>query len=107
MAIIEMPVRSDIASYEFKQEIEGVVYTFKFRFNERMGRWVFTIADENGIDLLSGIPVQANVNLKGRFKQTTLPPGLFLCYDETGAARNPNRETFGNDVKFFYEEASG
>lgn len=105
--ILELPVRSDIPSFEFKQELEGVVYTLKFKWNERMARWLMSIADEVGEDLLAGIPVQTNVDIKGRFKQSTLPPGLFLSYDNSGAARNPDRDTFGSDVKFYYEEASG
>lgn len=107
MAIIELPVRGDLASFEFKIELETTVYTMKFRWNERMSRWVFTIADENGIDIVSSLPVQTNVNIRGRFKQETLPPGLFTALDETGAARNPDRDTFGGDVKFFYQEANG
>ena len=107
MAIIELPVRGDLPSFEFKIELEGVVYTLKFRWNERMARWLFSIANEVGQDIVAGLPVQTDVDIKGRFKGSTLPPGLFLSLDETGAQRNPDRETFGEEVKFLYEEASG
>lgn len=104
MAIIEIPVRSDIAAYQFKQEIEAVIYNFNFRWNERMSRWFFSIGDEEDVELLSGIPVHTNVDLKGRFRQEKLPRGRFLCYDETGKGRDPDRSNFGTEIKFLYEE---
>lgn len=106
MAIIEIPVRADIAAYQFKQEIESVVYSFNFRWNERLSRWFFSIGNEEDVELLSGIPVQTNVDLKGRFRQVELPPGRFICYDETGKERDPDRTNFGTEIKFLYEESS-
>ena len=106
MAILEMPVRGDVPEYQFRLELQGTVYTFRFKWNTRMERWIMDIADEQDNDILNGIVVQANVDLKQRFRQTTLPPGLFLAFDETGAARNPDRDTFGNEVKLFYEESA-
>ena len=41
MAVIELPVRNDLPNYEFKSELDGVVYTLRFRFNERLNDWVF------------------------------------------------------------------
>jgi len=105
MALVELPVRSDIPQYQFRIDLEGTVYTLRFKWNTRMERWIMDIADEQDNDLLNGIPVHSSVDLKQRFRQTTLPPGLFLAFDETGAVRNPDRDTFGNEVKLFYEEA--
>lgn len=106
MAILELPVRADIPSYQFRQEIEGVVYTLRFRWNSRMETWIFDIADEQENDLLVGIPVLSSVDLKSRFKMTTIPPGLFVAFDQAGDQRKPDRDTFGREVKFFYEEAN-
>lgn len=105
--IVDLPVRSDLPAYSFKIELEGVVYTLRFRWNERMARWIFDIADEQGQDLVVGLPVHTDVDIKGRFRQSTVPPGLFVAYDETGAQRNPDRSNFGGEVKFFYQESDG
>lgn len=106
MALLEMPVRADLPQYQFRIELEGTIYTLRFKWNTRMELWVFDIANEQDVDLLNGIPVQTNVDLKQRFRQDTLPPGLFLAFDETGAERDPDRDTFGNEVKFFYDEGA-
>lgn len=106
MAILEIPVRSDIPSYQFRIELDGTIYTLRFKWNTRMEIWIMDIADEQDNDLLNGIPVYTDVDLKQRFRQETLPPGLFVAYDETGARRNADRDTFGNEVKLFYQEAT-
>lgn len=106
MATVELPVRSDIAAYQFQAELDAIVYTFNFRWNERMNTWFFSIGNEEQVEILSGIPVQTNVDLKGRFRQAELPQGVFIAYDETGKARNPDRTNFGSEIKFLYEEVS-
>lgn len=105
MAVIEIPVRADLPAYEFKMELEGTLYTLKFRWNERMAIWIFTLADEQGQDLLCGMPLYSGVDLAAHFKRDELPPGLFMVYDEAGKGREADRENFGVDLKFLYEES--
>ena len=106
MAILEMPVRSDLPAFTFKQELEGTVYTFNFRFNERFGCWIMDIQDEQGADILLGIPVQTDVDIASRFLGTNLPPGQFVCIDESGEQRNPDRDDFGGEIKLMYLESN-
>lgn len=106
MAILEMPVRSDLPSFTFKQELEGTVYTFDFRYNVRFECWIMDIRTEQGADILLGIPVQTDVDIASRFLDARLPRGQFAVIDETGAQRNPDRETFGGEVKLFYLEST-
>ena len=102
MAILEMPVRSDLPAFTFKQELEGTVYTFDFRYNERFECWIMDISTEQGTPILQGTPVQTDVDIASRFLDPRLPKGHFAVIDETGEQRNPDRETFGGEVKLFY-----
>lgn len=106
MAIFEMPVRNDIAAYSFKIELDLVIYTLSFRYNKRMSSWIMDIADEQESPILMGIPVQTNVALINRFIDEQLPPGQFLCLDETGDQRSPDRDNFGLDIKLLYLDRS-
>ena len=106
MAVFELPVRSDLPAYTFKQELEGSVYTFGFRFNERFGVWIMDISDEVGSPIILGTPVYTDVNILGRFPYESLPPGFFVCIDQTGEQRNPSRDDFGNEIKLLYLESS-
>ena len=106
MATFEMPVRSDLPSYTFKQELEGTVYTFGFRYNERFAAWIMDISDETGNPIILGTPVLTDVDILSRFPYESLPPGQFLCIDETGQQRNPDRDDFGDEIKLLYLESS-
>lgn len=102
MAIFELPVRSDLPAFSFKAELDLVVYTFDFRFNERFDCWVMDVSSETGDPILMGIPVQTEVDITSRFLDERLPPGQFVVLDETGNQRDPDRISFGNEVKLFY-----
>jgi len=95
MAVIEMPVRADLPAFTFKQDLEGTVFTFDFRFNVRFNNWIMDISDEQGNPIILGTPVQTDVDILSRFIFDGLPPGQFVVIDETGAQRNPDRENFG------------
>lgn len=101
-----MPVRSDIPAYKFQIDLEGTLYTFTFRYNSRMSRWIMDIADENETTILLGVPVLTEFSLIERFKDDRLPPGAFLALDESGNQKQPAREDLGNDVKLFYIESA-
>lgn len=106
MAIVEMPVRNDLPAFDFKQELEGTVFTFAFRFNVRFNAWIMDILDETGdVPIILGTPVFTDVDILSRFIYDTLPPGQFVVLDETGAQRNPDRDNFGGEVKLFYVES--
>ena len=100
-----MPVRSDLPAYKFQLDLEQILYTFTFRYNERMDRWIMDIADENEDDLLLGTVVLTEWPLIQRFKDDRLPPGEFMAIDESGEFKYPGREELGNDVKLFYIES--
>jgi len=106
MAVLEMPLRADIPAYSFQLNLEGNLYNWKIRYNERMGRWLMDILDENKITLIAGIPIQTRFSLLSRFKNPDLPPGYFIAVDESGENKQPSREDLGNDVKLFYIESN-
>jgi len=105
MAILQLDVRSDIPAYQFRQNLDGTVYTLRFRWQSRMCVWIFDILNEQEEPLLVGMPVLTNSNINRRFLRAGVPPGFFVSADESGQNRNPDRETFGQEVKFFYVEA--
>lgn len=105
MAVIEIPVRSDFKAYTIQVDLEGVTYTLNFRFNTRLQNWVMDIADAAGTDLLNGVVLLTNVALTSYVVKDGLPPGKFICIDESGANRDAGIEDLGNDVKLLYEES--
>lgn len=104
MATLEIPVRNDLPAYQFTLELDGLVYSFTFTFNDRMGKWIMDIGDEQGDPIVQGLPVFADWPLLDRFKDTRLPPGLLIFVDTTGNKVDPTREDFGDRVVGMYIE---
>lgn len=105
MAQLEIPVRSDFKAYSFQIDLEGTVYTLRFRFNQRMERWIMDIATAADEDILNGIVVLTGVPLTDKYVYETLPPGRFIAIDQSGEGRNAGADDLGNDVRLIYEES--
>lgn len=106
MATLILPVRNDIAAYIFQVELDGSLYFFDFRYNTRMERWICDILDSEQSPLLSGIVMLTNFSLLAGFNDPDLPPGDLYCIDQSEKNRNPDRQSFGEDVKLVYIEAT-
>ena len=119
MPLIEIPIQLDVPTFTQRMDLDEVTVIMKFNFNERLDRWVFSLANGDGEPLLEGIPVHVNLPLTDRFinRIAGIPPGQFLALDESGLERNPDRvvnpedgsvtSNFGTDVRFFYDAVNG
>jgi hypothetical protein len=107
MATLILPVRSDFKAYRFQVDLEGVIYTLDFGYNERSERWCFSIYAQDGETLLLGdIPILINIPLHDQYVTDDLPPGRFIAMDETGQNREATSENFGTEIKLFYQESA-
>lgn len=106
MAILEIPVRSDIPAYQFQISLDGTTFTLHFRFNTRLDRWVMDIHDIDDVEIIQGAVLLYGLPLFDRYKIASLPVGRFILSDETGEERNPGRDDLGDDFKLLYQEAS-
>lgn len=105
MAILEIPIRSDLPAYNFQINLEGTVFTLHFRYNSRSERWFMDINDTDDEQIVVGIPLLYGLPLVDRYKDERLPLGRFIIVDETGEERNPTRDGFGTDFKLLYQES--
>lgn len=105
MRILEIPVRNDLPSFEFRLVLESVTYFFIFKFNRRRNRWLFDITDQNKTTILAGISMLTDVDIASMFKYRNIPPGLLLVFDTEDKQYNPEHFDLGDRVKFLYEES--
>jgi hypothetical protein len=107
MALLELPVRSDLPSYDFLVSLQQTTYKFRFKFNARLNRWIMSISDELGDPVLAGVPVLTNLSLLRQYNQEELPPGLIYALDTNGVGDNASVDIlFGDQVKLLYDEAA-
>lgn len=106
MAYKQLPVRSDIPAYEFETELEGVLYTFDFRWNDRDACWTMDILDAAGVILLCGIKIHTGYPLLRQYTLEGLPKGELFCFDTAGQNLSPVVDTFGDRVILVYREST-
>ncbi len=104
--ILQIPVRSDIPSYEFQITLEGTPYRLAFRYNRRRERWTMDIKNQQGETLLAGVPILVAMDLTSRFRVVNGPPGRFFAVDTSNQDLPPTEADLGNRVVLYYEEAS-
>ena len=109
MATLRLPVKNGLPAYRFSVELDGVLYSFRFRWNVRDNHWFMDIIEADGSAVIDGVKVVNSDDLLSQFdhKQVTgnLPPGTFRVVDVNGANDDPDTTTFGEDVVLLYVEA--
>ena len=106
MAIIGIPLRNDIPSYQFRVDLDGTTYTLSIRYNTRMDRWIMDFNDENNSPLITGIILILGTSLLDRFAKAELPDGHLFLINIENENTEGNRDNFSNNVQLFYEEAA-
>ncbi len=109
MAIIRLPVRVRDKAYEFRVELEGNFYDLSFRFNARDDHWYMDVSFDDVVQLV-GVKVVHSARLLERYIYkkvgNKIPPGVMAVLDVTGADRDPDQTTFGDDVVLLYTETA-
>lgn len=106
MAYLLIPVRTDIPAYDFSLALEGVNYYFSFEWNERGQFWTMDILDQDQNYLVAGVRMVSGIDLLSRFKNTKLPPGIFILNDTSSKGRDPSFFNFGTEIIMFYREST-
>jgi hypothetical protein len=104
MALQSIPCRNDVPWYLFRITLSNVVYTLRFRFDGRMGRWMMDMADPNNNDIIVGVPLLIGINLLGRFVNPALPPGFFFVVANNNDQSQPTRYSFGETHTLVYDD---
>lgn len=106
MAILEMFVATDNSNYDYRTTLEGDTYTLSYYYNAREGAWYFDVLDVNDDPVVSGSRLTGGSSPLLRNKKNNRPPGDFLPYSTAGDLADPDRDTFGDTVLFFYIEST-
>ena len=106
MALIELPLRSDVPAFTFQTDLDGTTFSFKFRYNSRMDRWAFDIATANNEPIISGVLVVTGALLLERFSDPRLPQGDMFVLNKEDENVSPGRNDLQKNVFILYDEAA-
>lgn len=87
-------------AYDVRVQLEGVDYSFQFRYNLRRELWSFSIATLDGTPILAGQSVFVGIPLNRR--AVGGPPGLLVAISETENIDPPSMLELGDRVKLCY-----
>ena len=109
MATLKMPISTTLLGYRMTVALDGLYYDFAFRFNRRDNHWYMDVVF-NGVNVIMGVKIVHSDDLLLQYPEfrvdDRLPPGTMQVIDATGADRDPDKSTFGDDVTMFYVEAA-
>lgn len=100
--LLTVPVTNQLPFIVYSITLSGVIYQLQFKYNTRMARWIMSVNDSTGNQLLAGIVLLIERNLTGQYLYLTIPPGLFFCTDDTSQDTQPTQFSFGVDHTLFY-----
>ena len=90
-----IPTTNTSAWYTETVAIQGVRYTFTFRWNDREQLWFMTIGDSANNDIVAGVPLHWGRNLLSQYAGLPLPRGVFVVRDKTQQGVDPGLTSFG------------
>lgn len=104
MAILEIPVRSDLDAYSLIVTLEATDYRLSFRHNTRDDHWYMAMELTDGTALASGICIVADSPLLSRWAWNENMPegGLLMAVDVTGEQEEPAKEDFGDRIRLLW-----
>jgi hypothetical protein len=106
MAILQLPLRSDVPAFTFQTDLDGTTYSFKFHYNSRMDRWAFDILTANEEPIVSGVLVVTGTLLLERFSDPRLPQGDMFVLNKADENASPGRDDLQKNVFILYDEAA-
>jgi len=106
MAIQRIFTRNDIPDYSERVDLDGSIFILSFRYSLRPDRWFLDVQDEQGKDLIMGIPLQTGLGLIGRFRVPGQPENDMLIFNQQGDNANPSRASLGDTHQLLYNEGA-
>ncbi len=106
MTVFEMPLIAGSYDYEIRTTLEGGIWIFRFRWNERAASWMLDLSDADGVPLAHGIRITVDVSLLEQYKHLAIPPGRFFAFDTTLRQVDPTVDDFGTRVLLLYNDST-
>lgn len=99
---VQLPIRQEGPHFRFVTELDGVAFSFEFRWNDRESAWFMTIGDGEGTPIVAGVRVISSFPLLTRFTDERLPAGFLYAIDSQARDADPDFEGLGRRVQLVY-----
>lgn len=107
MAMLVMPLRTDLRNYTVEVDLEGESYKLALAWSLSESAWYLSVYDVNGDPIALGRRVVIDWPLLRGVTTPGRPPGDFIALDTRGVDRDPALGELGGDVPLVYVESTG
>lgn len=76
-----LPLVPSIPDYSFATTIEGASYTFGVRWNASAETWTMSVFDEDGIEIVSALPILLGTHIGRHVSHALFKEGAFVARD--------------------------
>jgi hypothetical protein len=104
--IYDMQLAPTSAWFSERRTIQGGTYVFDYRWNTRIGLWIWDVSDAAGNPIVLGTPMLVNRNILVQYPTLTLPVGSFSVLDMTGNNQEAGLSSFNVSHKFFFVDTT-
>lgn len=88
-------------------ELDGAYYQLTQRWNHRASTWMVDLADVDGVEVLSGLPMRAGVSMSLHLRNRSgVPGGALMAYDTSDGLGDPGFTDLGSRVFLVYLTAA-
>lgn len=105
-----IPTSTKLSTYRQVTALDGVDYQLVFDFNQREGKWYFSLLNIEGNHLMTGRKVVSQWMLNALETSEDLPPGALYCLDSTAESTggaDPGLRELGQRVVLLYDDGEG
>lgn len=81
--------------------LAGKPWNLNLYWNDICGKWIFDLADQNQVPVLSGIPVVAGVDMMGQFEYLGIG-GSLVVQTDANPNEDPTQENFGTGSRLIF-----
>jgi len=100
--LYKIPLEGVNAWFTQRVTLDDNDYVLSFIWTERESRWIFSVLDSQGGDIVRGIPLNESVDLLHRFKDARLPEGMLFLYDGEHLHCECTKEGLGDRWTLYY-----
>ena len=89
------------AQQQIQISLGGIVYTLTVKWNTVADCWVIDIANQNGVNIVTGIPLVTGCDLLGQYKYLNLG-GSLICQTDFDSAAVPTYQNLGSNSQLYF-----
>jgi hypothetical protein len=106
MATQTLPTPTDgwASKWRTSYTLEGVVYWFEFRWNDRDGFWYMSVGGADFVTSAQGVTLNIGTDKLRPYRYGNIPPGRFDVVDTGGRYTEPTRADMGIRVILQYTD---